>query len=288
MIALLTLAYNGVVFHGYQRQPNAITVEEVLFKEICGLDEIKCIRKKKWLLPPKYTFSSRTDAGVSALWQSITIELEDKSVISKVFKRINENLKDIVVWGYKVLESKFFSARRKALWRDYVYIDDPSMYKHSDLNCINKVLNEIVKLEDHSFVYKDYKMMPEVYRLNKLLVAKCWFYKKHYMIWVRGCFFTKNYVRRLVDFLRKYNPSLSFKENIEKWTPGSAEPQRLFLVGVKYDFNPTILSCGYELILSIIARASFKTGFFDPRVFSSFLSSSSLVLNPFSLQQFSP
>jgi tRNA pseudouridine38-40 synthase len=57
----LTLAYDGTDFHGWQRQTGFRTVQQVLED---ALDELTCARTST-------TASSRTDAGVHALAQSV-------------------------------------------------------------------------------------------------------------------------------------------------------------------------------------------------------------------------
>jgi tRNA pseudouridine38-40 synthase len=58
------LAYDGRPFYGYQRQPDVPTVEGALFDavEALGLADVK---------PPGYAAAGRTDAGVSALAQTV-------------------------------------------------------------------------------------------------------------------------------------------------------------------------------------------------------------------------
>jgi len=65
------LAYDGRDYRGYQRQPDVPTVEADLFATFEALDVWAEDR------PPGYTAAGRTDAGVSALAQTIGVEAPD-------------------------------------------------------------------------------------------------------------------------------------------------------------------------------------------------------------------
>lgn len=60
----LTVAYDGTKYHGWQIQPNGVTIEEVLNHHLSEL-----LRE-----PIKIIGASRTDAGCmpEAMWQSLT------------------------------------------------------------------------------------------------------------------------------------------------------------------------------------------------------------------------
>lgn len=62
------VAYDGRAFHGFQRQPDHPTVEQAIFAGLAdaGLDVSDP--------PPEYAAAGRTDAGVSALAQTIAFE----------------------------------------------------------------------------------------------------------------------------------------------------------------------------------------------------------------------
>ena len=64
----LTVAYDGTNYCGWQIQPNGITIEEVLNKEICKLtgEEIQVIG------------ASRTDSGVHARGNIAVFDTESR------------------------------------------------------------------------------------------------------------------------------------------------------------------------------------------------------------------
>ncbi|UWG49886.1 Pseudouridylate synthase [Halalkaliarchaeum sp. AArc-CO] len=64
------IAYDGRPFHGFQRQPNVPTVEDVLFDALRALSVLAADADK----PPGYAAAGRTDAGVSAVAQTVAFE----------------------------------------------------------------------------------------------------------------------------------------------------------------------------------------------------------------------
>ncbi|MBE6408835.1 MAG: hypothetical protein E7038_09580 [Lentisphaerae bacterium] len=81
----MELAYDGTAYHGWQRQPNGITVQEVVEKRLCKLFGGREIRIQG---------SSRTDAGVHALGLVASCKLPDHPLIPtwKVHKALNRLL----------------------------------------------------------------------------------------------------------------------------------------------------------------------------------------------------
>ncbi len=277
VLLALTIAYDGTGFHGFQRQPDVRTVENVLFERLrkAGLADN---------VPRNYSYSGRTDAGVSALWQCVAFEPKRSISCSEIADILSDG-KELIVWGCREGVPQGFNARKHALWRDYVYIDDPANYKCCDLEELNSILQRLPGIRIHRFLYKDYKNLPYHYLDRRIIDARCWFFRDHLILWIRGAGFPKHYVRRLVDFLRKHRCGKSFDESVESWVPGAAEPERLFLSGVKYSFDPEETRY-LPLVENIVWNVAAKTGLFDPSVFVSFLSLNELVLSPFS--RFSP
>jgi tRNA pseudouridine38-40 synthase len=64
------LAYDGTPYHGFQRQPDVPTVEDALFGALSELDVLDPSADA----PPEYAAAGRTDAGVSALAQTVAFE----------------------------------------------------------------------------------------------------------------------------------------------------------------------------------------------------------------------
>jgi tRNA pseudouridine(38-40) synthase len=64
------VAYDGRPFHGFQRQPDVATVEDALFDALRNLGVLADDAAK----PAGYAAAGRTDAGVSAVAQTVAFE----------------------------------------------------------------------------------------------------------------------------------------------------------------------------------------------------------------------
>lgn len=75
------LAYDGRPFRGFQRQPDVPTVEDALFDALADLgvhaEAVAPDASGRRDPPPGYSAAGRTDAGVSAAAQTVTLEVPD-------------------------------------------------------------------------------------------------------------------------------------------------------------------------------------------------------------------
>ncbi|WP_332897210.1 tRNA pseudouridine(38-40) synthase TruA [Haladaptatus sp. CMSO5] len=67
------VAYDGKQYRGFQRQPHGQTVEDTIFRNLKKLGAMP----EDARVPPYYAGSGRTDAGVSALGQTVAFECPD-------------------------------------------------------------------------------------------------------------------------------------------------------------------------------------------------------------------
>ncbi len=110
---LVKLSYKGTRFHGWQIQPNAVTVQETLEQAFSLL-----LRQNI-----KITGAGRTDTGVHALVFYAHFDLEDPKEINcaKLTFRLNSYLsEDIVIHKIQPVSSDFHS-RFSAISRTYEY-----------------------------------------------------------------------------------------------------------------------------------------------------------------------
>lgn len=142
---LLTLQYDGTRYHGWQVQPNGITVQETLqnaIERICGV---------------RYgvTGCSRTDTGVHAKRFYCTIEEPEKPSVESMVKALNANLPDdMAVLDCRRVPPDFhprYSAKGKRyryyLWNSAVrapFHKDYSLHVRSPLD--EAAMNETAKL----------------------------------------------------------------------------------------------------------------------------------------------
>ena len=108
---LLTIQYNGKNFSGWQRQKNALSIEEVLENKISALLGEEIVLEA----------SGRTDAGENAYAQTAHFETSSNFDIEKLPQAINFGLdENISVVSAKEV-SKNFHARFSVKKKTYLY-----------------------------------------------------------------------------------------------------------------------------------------------------------------------
>jgi tRNA pseudouridine38-40 synthase len=109
---LIECSYRGSSFHGWQIQPNAITVQECIEKGLSMMLKEKI----------EITGSSRTDTGVHAAQQFAHFDIE--KVIEEPYRIVNSLngilSKDIAIHQIMLVSNEFHS-RFDATYRRYVY-----------------------------------------------------------------------------------------------------------------------------------------------------------------------
>jgi len=79
MRVFLDISYNGSTFHGWQLQPNAITIQETIEDALS-----KLLREKT-----RITGSGRTDTGVHAVQQVAHLDLSDETNLDDLHHKLN-------------------------------------------------------------------------------------------------------------------------------------------------------------------------------------------------------
>ena len=150
---MLVLAYDGGRYHGFQRQKNAVSVQNILEQKLAILfgHEIQLAA------------SGRTDTGVHAYGQVVNFFTIGTIPIERVVKAINSLLPDdIVVQKAEEVEMDF-SARHSAKDKTYIYrvqqgdLMDPFLRNYTwyvkkrlDINLMNEALAMLVGEHDFS------------------------------------------------------------------------------------------------------------------------------------------
>lgn len=147
----LAIEYDGTLYGGWQRQPNAVTIQEIL-ERACGF---------VFGVPCSVIGSGRTDSGVHARLQVAHVHVHNGHNIpeDRIARALNANLpsdiriRDVSTVGHD------FHARYSPLWREYVYLltqHESVFVRHyrlplprvCDLDILDGVLNTFVGLHD--------------------------------------------------------------------------------------------------------------------------------------------
>ncbi|MFB6353828.1 MAG: tRNA pseudouridine(38-40) synthase TruA [Halobacteriales archaeon] len=107
------LAYDGRPFHGFQRQPEVETVEGAVLDALGELGVVGADDD----VPPGYAAAGRTDAGVSAVAQTVAFEAPDWCTP----RALNGALPDAVRAWASADVSADFHATHDATRREYTY-----------------------------------------------------------------------------------------------------------------------------------------------------------------------
>jgi len=239
------LSYKGTAYHGWQIQPNAITVQETLQKAFSLLlkEDIAVIG------------AGRTDTGVHAINYFAHFELINgiDDLKQLVFK-LNRFLKnDIAVHAvFPVKED--IHARFSAISRTYEYrihrkknpfLTDTSLYMYENLDF--EAVNSAAKI---LFDYKDFTSFSKLHtdtktNFCKIIRAECIQRGEQYIFIIEADRFLRNMVRAitgtLLDVGRKKISENDFRKIIEsknRSAAGVSVPAHgLFLTEIKYSEN---------------------------------------------------
>ena len=111
MRVLLKISFVGTAYHGWQVQPNGITVQEVMQNAL----------EKVYNLRPNLSGCSRTDAGVHANEFYCHYDVQQLIPENGIVAALNANLpNDIVVLSAKYVDDDFH-ARYSAKGKNYIY-----------------------------------------------------------------------------------------------------------------------------------------------------------------------
>ncbi len=193
----IELSYNGKAYHGWQNQPNAITVQEVVETGLTTLLG----------LPISIMGAGRTDAGVHATQMFAHFDTDAVFDATTLIFKLNSFLPDDIAIRdvFKVkpdVHARFHALSRSYLYRvalkKNVFTFDNSLYVKHALD-VDK-MNEATKI---LFEYKDFqcfsKTHTEVKTYNCDIMHAEWIFKKdelHFVI--KANRFLRNMVRSIV------------------------------------------------------------------------------------------
>ena len=146
----IQLSYNGKDFHGWQNQPNAITVQEVIEDALT-----KLLRA-----PIEIVGAGRTDAGVHAQMMIAHFETDQTLNDNLVFKLNSFLPKSIAIQSIKAVKEDAH-ARFDALSRSYIYrislVKDVFNFEQSYFFKNKLNVDEMNRAAKILFEYKDFQ-----------------------------------------------------------------------------------------------------------------------------------
>lgn len=122
----LIVAYDGTKYHGFARQKNAVTIQEVVEREIFALTKQQV----------ELVGSGRTDAGVHAKGQCCIIDIDTPIPVERLAKALNGRLPSDIVIKEAVEVKADFHPRYMAKKKTYRYqiltslVNDPFIGKY--------------------------------------------------------------------------------------------------------------------------------------------------------------
>ena len=241
----LQLSYNGTNYHGWQIQPNSISVQEIIEKALSTIlrEEIEVIG------------AGRTDTGVHASFyilhfDSSNNQLQNENLVFRLNRLLPE---DIAVNNIFPVKSEAH-ARYSAVSRTYKYFISTEKNPFESLKSYQYTKNlDLVKMNEAAqflFEYSDFtsfaRLHSDVKTNNCKIMAAEWERKGSQLIFtVKADRFLRNMVRAIVGTLLevgkgKLSPG-DFRTIIEKKDRSlagtSAPAHGLFLVDIEYPGN---------------------------------------------------
>lgn len=238
------ISYKGTSYHGWQVQPNSVTVQKILDEGLSTVLEEKIAT----------TGAGRTDTGVHALvfcahFDSISDDLDTRK---NLVYRLNRYLpKDISVTSIRKVANEA-SARFSALSRTYKYYistkkdpfaEDSSWHLHGkiDLEVMNEAAKILMKYED----FTSFSRLHTNVKTNNCRIFEAgWRVSGSQIIFtIRADRFLRNMVRAIVGTMIElgfHKIDLEEFENIivekDRGKAGKSAPAKgLFLTAIEYD-----------------------------------------------------
>lgn len=243
----IELAYKGTNFHGWQIQPNAVTVQQTLEKALS-------IKLQQDI---KVVGAGRTDTGVHAKFFVAHFD-SSKDIDDKTIFGLNNLLSnEIVVYKIKQVEPNF-NARFDAVSRTYKYyivnkknpfiIETTTFVKDNiDVDLLNKASKILLNYSDFTSFSK---LHTDTKTNNCKIMTARWFVENNITVFeIKADRFLRNMVRSIVGTLLDVNIGKininDLKKIIESKNRNkagkSAPAQGLFLTKIEYDNNIFII-----------------------------------------------
>ncbi|MBA9078443.1 tRNA pseudouridine(38-40) synthase TruA [Rufibacter quisquiliarum] len=238
----LEVAYDGTRFHGWQVQPNALSVQEVLND---------CLRKVFRLPDVETIGSGRTDTGVHATQQWVHVDLPAVFAPEEIQYKLNRILPPDIAVGQVFPVGPEAHTRFDAVSRTYEYRitleKNPFLVRHTyylsripDVAQMNKAAQVLLEQEDFT-TFSKVKGDTQHYRCT--ITYASWRQEGHLLIFtIQANRFLRGMVRLVVGTLLDVGKGKltvpGFREAVERQNralaSGAAPAEGLFLHRVEY------------------------------------------------------
>jgi len=236
----IQLAYKGTNYHGWQIQPNAISIQETLEKALSTkLQEVI-----------RVTGAGRTDTGVHAEFFVAHFD-SSKDIDNKIVFGLNNLLpNDIVIYNIKKVKSDF-NARFDAISRTYKYyitntktpfLNETTTFIKDDIDI--DLLNKVCKiLYDYTDFTSFSKLHTDTKTNNCKITNAKWYLENNIVVFeITADRFLRNMVRSIVGTMLDVNSGkislTDFSKIIESKNRSnagkSAPAEGLFLTAINY------------------------------------------------------
>ncbi|MFB6070190.1 MAG: tRNA pseudouridine(38-40) synthase TruA [Halanaeroarchaeum sp.] len=177
------VAYDGRPFHGFQRQPDVPTVEDAIFDALRALDVFLGDA------PEGYSAAGRTDAGVSALSQTVALDAPDWLTP----RALDAELPSTVHAWASADVGDDFHATADANWREYVYfLYAPDLEAERAREALEALCGE------HDY----HNLTPDDERTVRTIGGAVSRDGPHLVVTLRAGGFSRQLVRRVVSLVR--------------------------------------------------------------------------------------
>jgi tRNA pseudouridine38-40 synthase len=196
----IKFSYNGTNYHGWQKQPNAISVQETLEKALSTI-----LNQKIEIMG-----AGRTDTGVHAKEMYAHFDFETKVDVENTVHKLNSFLpKDIVIYDIiKVKDDAHvrFDAKKRTYQYHINQFKDPfstdqSWYYHQklDVDLMNEAAKSLLKHQDFECFSK---VNTDVNTFNCTIFEAFWQQENNQLIFtITADRFLRNMVRAIVGTL---------------------------------------------------------------------------------------
>jgi len=238
----IELSYNGKNYHGWQTQPNAITVQEIV------TDTLSTILRKQVIIMG----AGRTDAIVHALQLFAHFDIDSQLNVKEIKKKLNAFLPDDIVVNALFLVKDKAHARFDAVSRSYEYriwLGRNPFLLETTWQLYQQEL-DIKKMNEAAAILLEYtnfkcfsKSKTDVKTYNCNITKAEWVLEDSLLVFhITADRFLRNMVRAIVGTLLDIGLNKKTKEDLisiikseDRSNAGvSVPPQGLFLTRVRY------------------------------------------------------